>query len=215
MLHTLHSTLHTLHFTLRTLQSTLYTLHSTLHTLHPALYALHSTLHNPHFTLYTLHSPPSPLFSSCFTLCTPHLPQSTVHWYGNRAKVQRMFKVLYVTAFGFVGCIYCFCILFQNHIHLYEVSLRTNKLHVKLVPTCFMFRLMETFSSKQDSNHKQSIPSNLTITHGPHGWKYQQNDCSKFCRRQVGSQNVYHDIPAQSPSRKQLVSWQTIHVLVS
>ena len=85
-LHTLHSTLHTrhsrlltLHFTRQTLHFTLYTLHyilhSTLYTLHSSLHTVHSTLYNLHFTLHTLHST---LF---------RIPQSTVHWYGNRGKM--------------------------------------------------------------------------------------------------------------------------------
>ena len=101
-LRALHSTLHTLHFTLYTPHSTLYTPHSTLYNLHSTLYtphSIHSTLHSLHSTLHTLHST---LF---------RIPQSTVHWYGNRGKMYRTVqitwftKVFYVTAFGFVGCI--------------------------------------------------------------------------------------------------------------
>ena len=76
-LRALHSTLHTLHFTLYTPHSTLYTPHSTLYNLHSTLYtphSIHSTLHSLHSTLHTLHST---LF---------RIPQSTVHWYGNRGK---------------------------------------------------------------------------------------------------------------------------------
>ena len=90
-LRTLHSTLHFLHSTLRTLHFTLYTPHFTLYTLHFALYTLHFTLVTPHFTLYTPHFTLKTLH---FTLYTPHLlstlfriPQSTVHWYGNRGNM--------------------------------------------------------------------------------------------------------------------------------
>ena len=118
--HTLHFTLHTLHSTLYTSLSKLYTLHCTLHHLHFTLHILHSTLHTPHFTLYTLHST---LYTSHSTLYTPHstlhtlhstlfhIPQSIVHWYGNRGNMHKNVqltcfkKVFYVTAFGFVGCI--------------------------------------------------------------------------------------------------------------
>ena len=122
-LHTLHSTLHTLHFTLHTPHFTLhtphtlhfrlhtplftlYTLHFTLHTLHPTLYTLYSTLYTAHFTLDTLHSTLHTLHSTLF-----RIPQSTVHWYGNREKCTRLktvqiicfTKAFYVTAFGFGG----------------------------------------------------------------------------------------------------------------
>ena len=100
-LYTPHSTVHTLHSTLHTLHSTLptlYTLDSTLHALHFTPYTLHSTLYTPHFTLYTLHST---LYTPHLTLDTLHstlhtlhstlfrIPQSTVHWYGNRWKMHK------------------------------------------------------------------------------------------------------------------------------
>ena len=115
-LYTLHFTLHTPHFTLHTLHSTLYTPHFTLHTLHSTLctphftlYTLHSTLYTPHSTAYTLHSTLHTLHSTLF-----RIPQSTVHWYGNRGKMYKTVqitcftKVFFVTAFGFVGCILFF-----------------------------------------------------------------------------------------------------------
>ena len=111
-----HSTLHTSHFILHTLHSTLYTPH---YTLHFTLHTLHSTLHNSHFTLYTLLCPLDTPFSSHSRLCTPPLPHATVftvHWYGNRGitgkKIHKtiqmicLTRVFYVTAFGFVGCIF-------------------------------------------------------------------------------------------------------------
>ena len=105
-LYTPHSTLYTPHSTLYSLHFILYTLHSTLHTLHFTLYTSHSTLHTPHFTLHTLHSTLHTLHSILF-----RIPQSTVHWYGNRGEMYKTVqitcftKVFYVTAFGFVGCI--------------------------------------------------------------------------------------------------------------
>ena len=117
-LYTLDSTLHTWHSTLCTLHSTLYTLRSGLHTLH---YTWHSTLYTPYFTLQSLHSTLHTSHATFF-----HIPQSTVHWYGNRGKmcktvqinwVRKVFCVTaypcvstsvpltYVWAFGFVGCI--------------------------------------------------------------------------------------------------------------
>ena len=119
-LHTPHwdSTLHTPHFPLHTPHSTLYTPHSTLYTLHSTLYILHFTLYTPHFSLYTPHSTlhtlhsHSTLYTPHSTLYTPHftlhtlnstlytlhptlfrIPQSTVHWYGNRGRC-RLFKQL-------------------------------------------------------------------------------------------------------------------------
>ena len=83
---TLHSTLHTLHFTNSTLLTphfTLLTLHSTLLTPHFPLLTSHSTLHTPHFarytphsTLYTLHST---LHTLHFALHTPHSTHYTPH----------------------------------------------------------------------------------------------------------------------------------------
>ena len=105
-LHTLHFTLQTLHFTLYTPPFTLYTPHFTLHTPHFTLYTLHSTLYTSHSTLYTPHSTLHTLHSTLF-----HIPQSIVHWYGNRGNMHKNVqltcfkKVFYVTAFGFVGCI--------------------------------------------------------------------------------------------------------------
>ena len=120
-LHTPHFTLHTLHFTLHTLHSTLHTLHFTLYAPHSTLYTWHSTLYTPYFTLQSLHSTLHTSHATFF-----HIPQSTVHWYGNRGKmcktvqinwVRKVFCVTaypcvstsvpltYVWAFGFVGCI--------------------------------------------------------------------------------------------------------------
>ena len=83
-------------FTLHTLHSTLYTPHSTLHTPHFTLYTPHSILYTPHFTLHTLHSrlytPHSTLSHTTFF----HIPQSTVHWCGNRGK---MYKTLQMNCF--------------------------------------------------------------------------------------------------------------------
>ena len=106
-LHTLHSTLYTVHSPLYTLHSTFYTLHSALHTLHSTLYTPHSTLYTPHFILYTFHStlrtlhciPPlnTPLSSHpTHTLhSTPfHIPQSKVHWRGNRGKNYQTFQIM-------------------------------------------------------------------------------------------------------------------------
>ena len=156
-LYTLHSTLYTSHSTLRTLHSTLYTPHATLFTLHSTLYTLdlHSTLHTLHSTLFTahstlstaqltLHTPHSTIPTSHYTYTfatqhstffTPHtlhstlfrLPQSTVHWYGNRGKMYKTVevacftKVFYVTAFGFVGCILFFWIR-QTRLHAAQVD---------------------------------------------------------------------------------------------
>ena len=119
-----HSSLHTPHFTL-------YTPHSTLHTSHCTLYTLHSTLYTPYFALQTLHStlstPPSSIYF--------HIPQSTVHWYGNRGKMHKTVEIncfrkvfcvtaytcvsasvplTYVWAFGCVGCILFFSVLWQS-----------------------------------------------------------------------------------------------------
>ena len=136
-LHTLHSTLHTFHSKHHTLHSTLYTLRATLHTLHFTLYTLHSTLYTPHFTLYTLHSsvytshfPPNTLR---FTLHTPHstfptqhstfftphtlhstlfhVPQSTVHWYGNRGTMYKTVQIVAQKCFTWLHSV-SWCILF-------------------------------------------------------------------------------------------------------
>ena len=56
--------------------------HSTLYTPHSTLHTLHFTLHTAHFTLHTLHSTLYTLDSTLF-----RIPQSTVHWYGNRGKM--------------------------------------------------------------------------------------------------------------------------------
>ena len=94
---TQYSTLYTLHSTLCTLHSTLHTLRFTLHTWH---FTFHITFHTPHFTLYT------PLFC---------IPQSTVRWHGNSGNMNKIVqlicftKVLYFTAFGFVGCMLLLC----------------------------------------------------------------------------------------------------------
>ena len=121
-LYTLHFALYTLHSKLCTSHSTLCTLHSALYTPHPlpytshfTLYTVHSTLHTLHFTLNTLHttSPTHPV-SSHSTLCIP--PPSTFHSLQctgtvTGEKCTRLLKkivstkVLYVTSFGFVGCI--------------------------------------------------------------------------------------------------------------
>ena len=105
-LHTLHSTLHTLHSTLCTPHCALQTLHFTLHTLHSTLYIYtlhstpytpHSTLHTPQITLYTPHSTLYTLHSNLHTLHSIFfsIPQSTVHWYGNRGKCTSLFKKMF------------------------------------------------------------------------------------------------------------------------
>ena len=96
-LYTLHSTPCTLHFPLYTLHFTLYTSHFPTHTFYFALYTRHSTIPTPHSTHYIPHSN-----STFFTLhslhSTPfHVPQSTVHWYGNRGKKYKTFN--YITCF--------------------------------------------------------------------------------------------------------------------
>ena len=110
-LHTLHFTLHTPHFTLHALHSALYTLK--LYTFHFTLDTLHFTLYTPHFTLYTPHSPLHTLsttiptqHSTCLHATrlkvTPfHIPQSTVHWYGNRAKMYKTVQIIVCFTRGF------------------------------------------------------------------------------------------------------------------
>ena len=106
-LYTLHSTLYTLHCALPALHFTLHILHPTLRTPHSTLYTPHSTLYTPHFILYTFHSalhtlhciPPlsTPLSSHpAHTLhSTPfHIPQSKVHWRGNRGKNYQIFQIM-------------------------------------------------------------------------------------------------------------------------
>ena len=94
-LYTWHSTLYNPHFPLYTPHSTLATPHSTLHALHLTLYTPHSTLYTPHFILYTLHSTHYiPQHSTFFTPHTLHstlfrIPQSTMHWHGNRGKMYK------------------------------------------------------------------------------------------------------------------------------
>ena len=83
-LHTPDSTLYTPHSALYTPHFTLYTLLSTLHAPHSALYTWHSTLYIPYFTLQTLHSTLHTLHATFF-----HIPQSTVHWYGNSGKMYK------------------------------------------------------------------------------------------------------------------------------
>jgi len=92
-LHTLHSTLYTLHFTVHTPHSTLYTPHFTLYTSrmtlgtpHSTLYILHSALYTPRSILHTLHftlpTLDSRLHTWHFTLHTLHFiytPRSTLH----------------------------------------------------------------------------------------------------------------------------------------
>jgi hypothetical protein len=57
--YTLHTALHTAHYTLHNAHYTLHTTHCTLHTtyctLHYTLHTTHCTLHTAHFTLYTAH----------------------------------------------------------------------------------------------------------------------------------------------------------------
>ena len=97
--YTPHSTHYTLHFALHTVHSKLYTLHSTLYiyTLHSTPYTPHSTLHTPQITLYTPHSTLYTLHSNLHTLHSIFfsIPQSTVHWYGNRGKCTRLFKKMF------------------------------------------------------------------------------------------------------------------------
>ena len=119
--------LSTLHFTLHTSNSTVHiphlynTSHSTILTSHSTLYTLQSTLQTPHFTLYTsLHATLHFLYS---TLHTPHsalppTPHATVYTGTETGDAcTRLLKynpciyiyfakVLYVTAFGFVGLVF-------------------------------------------------------------------------------------------------------------
>ena len=142
-LYTLHFTPYTLHSTLYTLHSTHYTPHSTLHTLHSTLHTLHSTLYTPHCTLHTLHPTPCTLHSTVPTSRSTHyIPHSTLHFLhtphfalhplpysavysalvGNRGKMYKTLqiicftKALYVTAFGFVGCILFYVGLSENRV---------------------------------------------------------------------------------------------------
>ena len=69
LVHTPHSTLHTLRLRLYTSHCAHYTLHSTLYTLHLALYTPHSALYSLHLTLHTLHSA---LYTPHSTLCALH-----------------------------------------------------------------------------------------------------------------------------------------------
>ena len=121
--YTFHFTLYTLHSTLYTPHSTLYTPHFTLYTPHATLYPVHFTLCTPHSTLhtflptpltshFTLRTPQSPLHTlhttfptQHFTFFTPHtfhstvfcLPESTVHWYGNRGKMHKTVQIICFT----------------------------------------------------------------------------------------------------------------------
>ena len=80
LINTLYCTLFSIHSTLHTLLFTLYTAHSSIYTLHCTLCSIYSTLHTLLFTLYTVHcSIHSTLHTLLFTLYTAHSAPYTLH----------------------------------------------------------------------------------------------------------------------------------------